>query len=84
VTQSEDRREQSVYISGRPAGSTVLPALHTSQTEVHVRPFVKGGWKFYVSDRAFMTTDLKFGLHSGVSHVLWRNAVGFDFEWSPR
>ena len=55
-----------------------------SQTETKTRfvgrPFVGAGFKVYVSERAFIRTDLRTSWSSdGLATMAWRNGIGFDF-----
>ena len=78
---TEDRAPQvrTIFVNGRENRAVLVPGLHERELSVRVRPFVKGGFKMYVSDRAFFVQEFKFGLRSGVDHVLWKTGVGFDF-----
>jgi hypothetical protein len=54
------------------------------QTETKTRfigsPFVGAGFKVYVSERAFIRTDLRTSWSSeGLNTLAWRNGIGFDF-----
>jgi hypothetical protein len=48
-------------------------------TELQVRPFAEAGTKLYVSRRAFVRTDLRLTIGSGIDEVLLRFGVGIDF-----
>jgi hypothetical protein len=53
-------------------------------TETHVdrtaRPFVAGGFKAYLSERAFIRTDLRMSWSAdGLTAVAWRSGIGVDF-----
>jgi hypothetical protein len=53
-------------------------------TETHVdrtaRPFVAGGFKVYLSERAFIRTDLRMSWSAdGLTAVAWRSGIGVDF-----
>jgi hypothetical protein len=64
---------------GRPP--LILPAASTDwESSVTARPFVTGGFKWYVSERAFVRGDLRtsFSSKAGESFV-GRAGVGFDF-----
>jgi hypothetical protein len=44
------------------------------------RPFAAGGFKWYVSERAFIRSDLRTTLsRDGAEAVLWRIGIGADF-----
>jgi opacity protein-like surface antigen len=74
------RREQtrSVYLQNRNV-AVVIPAALERETEVFVEPFLKTGLKMYVSEKAFVNTELKLGLRRDVDHVVWKFGVGVDF-----
>jgi hypothetical protein len=41
---------------------------------------VSAGFKVYVSERAFIRTDLRTSWSSdGLAAMAWRNGIGFDF-----
>ena len=64
---------------GRPP--LIFPAANTDwEASVSARPFATGGFKWYVSERAFIRGDLRtsFSPDDGES-VVWRAGVGFDF-----
>src|SRR5262245_6231636 len=46
---------------------------------VIARPFAEGGFKAYVTTRAFFTTDMRLMFRHGVDEVLFRAGFGFDF-----
>jgi len=64
---------------GRPP--LILPAATTDwEASVTARPFATGGFKWYVSERAFFRGDLRTSFSSkGGDSVVWRAGVGFDF-----
>jgi hypothetical protein len=64
---------------GRPP--LILPAETIGwNAEVTARPFAAGGFKVYVSERAFVRSDFRTSFSSkGAESVLWRAGVGFDF-----
>ena len=49
------------------------------RTEFTVRPFVAGGFKAYMTRRAFFRTDLRMGFKSGVDETMLRFGFGIDF-----
>ena len=75
-----DRREQtrSVYLQNRTV-PVVIPAILEHETDVFVQPFLKTGLKMYVSDKAFVNTELKLGLRRDIDHVVWKIGMGVDF-----
>jgi hypothetical protein len=61
-----------------PPGS-VIPAGGPTVTWL-ARPYLETGAKFYVSENAFIRTDLRSGFdRHGVAAVTWRTGIGFDF-----
>jgi hypothetical protein len=58
-----------------------LPAVAAiDSTSYSVRPIVTGGFKFYVSPRAFVRTDVRTALSADRPLAWqWRGGVGFDF-----
>lgn len=81
LQSTEDRPPQNrvIYLSNRDTRTVFIPGFRETETSVRVRPFVKTGLKMYVSDRSFLTTEVKFGLGGGVDHVLWKTGIGVDF-----
>jgi opacity protein-like surface antigen len=56
-----------------PAGSTA------GDVSYFVRPFFTTGFKLYVTERAFMRSDLRTSFSSrGLAHVTWSGGVGVD------
>ena len=81
IQSTEDRPPQTrpISLSNRDIRTVLVPGVRETETRVRVRPFIKGGLKMYVSERAFFTTEMKFGLGRGVEHVLWKTGIGVDF-----
>jgi opacity protein-like surface antigen len=80
VAHERDRIEsfvQPILPDGRTG--VPIPSVETKTTRA-VRPMLGGGVKFYVAERAFISTDvrLSFG-RDGVATSSWRSGVGFDF-----
>jgi outer membrane protein W len=48
-------------------------------TDLHTRPFVAGGFKAYMTNRAFFRSDLRIVASDRIDEVLWRFGLGFDF-----
>lgn len=71
VNWEEERREiQDPRLS---------PVVENYRTTV-VRPFVTGGFKFYVHERAYIRTDVQAAFRpKGMEQLTWRGGVGFDF-----
>jgi hypothetical protein len=57
----------------RPA-QTIAP-----ETRFHARPFGEGGFKAYMTPRAFFRTDLRLFVHNGIDEAQLRFGLGFDF-----
>jgi hypothetical protein len=81
---TEDRAQQFTTIfatspSSRDTRSVPVPELHERETTMRAVPFAKGGFKFYVSDRAFVVQEFKLGFTNHVDHLLWKTGVGIDF-----
>jgi hypothetical protein len=82
LRQSEDRPPQAtaIYFNNRAADATVtLPGLREREVSVRVSPFAKAGFKMYLSDRTFFTTEWKCGAGEGLHHVSWKTGFGVDF-----
>jgi len=78
------------FADGMPAASVrfstavpnlVLPAVPAIDTiSYSVRPVLTGGFKFYVSPRAFVRTDVRTALSTDRPVAWeWRGGIGFDF-----
>jgi opacity protein-like surface antigen len=65
---------------GRPPGGVVVPAQPTT-TDVtyHAAPHVLGGARFYVTEQAFIRTDLRVAVAGDAPSALLRIGVGFEF-----
>ena len=78
-----DRLEVQLLQPGVPQPPGVpLPPVLIPETQIRytVRPFVTGGVKWYVSERAFIRSDILTTLSSdGAESVVWRAGVGVDF-----
>ena len=82
----ELRREREHVVSSVPLAFSRdgRPVSLGTQDETRVRyggrPFVAAGFKGYVSERAFIRTDMRTSWSSdGVTAVAWRTGVGVDF-----
>ena len=71
---------QTVRLSTVAPG-LILPTLPAiDRVNWSVRPLVTGGFKFYVSPRAFLRTEVRTALSADRAlAVQWRGGVGFDF-----
>jgi opacity protein-like surface antigen len=59
-------------------GLPAVPAIN--RVTYSVRPLVTGGFKFYVSPRAFIRTEVRTSLAADRPLALqWRGGIGFDF-----
>lgn len=78
---TEDRPIQlaATVMSNRSGPAIQIPALRETESTIQARPFVKGGFKMYASDRMFFTTEWKLGLGDGVQNALWKTGIGVDF-----
>jgi hypothetical protein len=74
-------RTTSIVIPRDPrAPPTTSPPRTETKTRYVGRPFVGAGFKVYVSERAFIRTDLRTSWSSdGLTTMAWRNGIGFDF-----
>jgi hypothetical protein len=80
--ETEDRAPQfaSVFTgTNTPSRTVLIPASREHESDIRVVPFVKGGFKLYVSDRAFFVQEFKFGIGAHLEHALWKTGIGFDF-----
>jgi len=73
-------QQQTVTLcpNGAPCPSTMLPV----QTEIvyGTRPYLTGGFKFYIAPHAFVRTDVRAMLSAErAESVLWRVGLGVDF-----
>lgn len=75
------RRTTSIAIPRDPrAPPTISPPQTETKTRFVGHPFVGAGFKVYVSERAFIRTDLRTSWSSdGLATMAWRNGIGFDF-----
>ena len=79
--REEIRRTTSIV---SPRDPRTPPPMSSLQTETKARhlgtPFVGAGFKVYLSERAFIRTDLRASWSSdGLAAIAWRNGIGFDF-----
>ena len=58
-----------------------LPAVPAIDTVTYsVRPVLGGGFKFYVTPRAFVRTEFRTSIAAGQRAAMqWRGGIGFDF-----
>jgi hypothetical protein len=76
---TRDRPAQTMFSSGPPAQTIIIPASINTETRTEPRPFAGAGFKGYLSRKGFFRTDLKFGFAGGVDQVTWRVGFGADF-----
>jgi hypothetical protein len=67
-----------------PRDPRAPPLFQAPQTETleryRARPYVATGFKAYVSERAFIRSDVRTSWSSdGLAALAWRSGVGFDF-----
>jgi hypothetical protein len=55
------------------------PRRESPETDFVVRPFVAGGFKAYMTRRAFFRSDLRVGFRKGIDETLLRIGFGVDF-----
>ena len=80
VRESQRQDQPQQFVSG-PFPPVLLPAVAQDwETSVTARPFATAGCKLYVSERAFIRSDIRttWSSHGGES-VVFRTGVGFDF-----
>ena len=78
VEMDRPAQTRQTYTYQRPI-DVRIPAAQSSDTRALVRPYVKGGWKMYASDRLYFTTEFKLGFAPDLDHALWKIGMGFDF-----
>ena len=75
----ETRTVEQPFIPAVPPGAVVLDPPGTTTTWRSL-PFADVGFKWFVSERAFVHSDVRTTFdRDGVSHVSWRSGLGFDF-----
>jgi hypothetical protein len=77
--RERDRIESLVLPAFGTDGRADIPATsNETKTTFAVRPIVGGGFKFYVAEKAFIRTDVRFSVERTPT-ALWRAGIGFDF-----
>ena len=72
-----DQVQTQFVPGGGPRGSG---PIRETQVRYSARPFISGGVKLYVSERAFIRTDMLTTFASdGVESAVWRVGAGVDF-----
>jgi hypothetical protein len=82
VAESSRRNLAQQFIPASGGRPPILRPAETTgwETTVTARPFVVGGFKWYVSERAFVRSDVRSSFSSdGFESVVWRAGAGFDF-----
>jgi hypothetical protein len=66
--------------SRKPGSPTVLPASGATRERAYAaRPFLSAGFKLYMSERAFVRSDLRSTFASrGAAHLVWSAGIGVD------
>jgi opacity protein-like surface antigen len=67
--------ERRTFSSGFPAERVD----RTSSTALRTRGFTGGGFKAYVSERAFFKGEMKIDVGDRISQAVWQAGVGIDF-----
>jgi len=81
IAHERDRIESIVQPILGPdgRGGVPIPSVETKTTRA-VRPTLGGGFKFYMTERAFISTDVRFAFNrDGLATSSWRSGVGFEF-----
>jgi hypothetical protein len=81
IREREHIQTTTQIVSPRDPRAPPLPTPgEETRTHYLARPFVSAGFKVYVSERAFIRTDLRTSWSSDrMTTLAWRNGVGFDF-----
>jgi hypothetical protein len=80
--ETTSARIDAVIAYGPPPNGTrqIRPAeIIPPETRLHIRPFVEGGFKSYLTPRAFFRSDVRMFARRGVDEVQVRFGLGFDF-----
>ena len=78
---STEEYQPVVIFDNATRSSRVVSAAHTTGPErrVFARAFGEGGFKAYMTPRAFFIGDMRVMFRSGIDEVLFRAGFGFDF-----
>jgi hypothetical protein len=78
--RTTERIDAVYFFDGPSPPRTIDPdGAETATHDVTVRPFLAGGFKAYMTPRAFFRTDLRVAIKSGIDEVLLRFGFGVDF-----
>lgn len=76
-TQRVERARQAIPL--RTGGSRIVPASNGTITTIRARPFAGGGADFFVSERAFIRTELQLVSDADGVRSRWTAGVGVNF-----
>lgn len=76
-THRLERARQAIPL--RTGGSQIVPASSATTTTVRARPFAGGGADFFVSERAFIRTELQIAPDADGVRTRWTAGVGVNF-----
>jgi hypothetical protein len=76
-THRMERARQAIPL--RAGGSLIVPASNATVTTVRTRPFAGGGADFFVSERAFIRTELQLAPDANGVRTRWTAGVGVNF-----
>lgn len=70
---------QQVFPGRDPGLSVASPGKAADTVSWDPRPFVSAGFKLYLSERAFMRSELRSSLsHRGAAYMAWSAGIGVD------
>lgn len=79
----ERRREEFdpvvIYEPTRPPQQVLPGRVEGPHTRVTARPFIAGGFKAYITPRAFFRADLRIAFRNGIDETQSRAGFGIDF-----
>jgi hypothetical protein len=71
-------QSRTVFLADRNS-PVVIAAASERKITVFAQAILKTGLKMYISEKAFLNTELKFGVRHDVDHVVWKIGMGMDF-----
>lgn len=77
-----EREHVETTLSSVPPRTPLPPIVTGPETSVRLkaRPYAAAGFKVYVSERAFIRTDVRTSWSAnGLAALAWHSGVGFDF-----